>query len=119
MTASIASSVTDRPATHRQRSTARRRRRSIALVCLGPLPIPEVQLKDFLQEQQQPAEDGRIAEERQAREVALQRIVLLPEAMKDRGRGDGEDDKAPDADGGMPARLDQRAAGELERDADP
>src|SRR5438105_1772408 len=39
--------------------------------------------------------------------------------MKDRGSADREDDKAADADRGMPVELDERAAAELQRNAEP
>src|SRR5207237_7106959 len=74
---------------------------------------------DVLEQEQQAAEEGGVAEESDARDVALERIALLPEAMEDHRRGDGEDDEAQRADRRMPVERDHRAAGELQHDADP
>jgi PAS domain S-box-containing protein len=71
------------------------------------------------EEQKQAAEHGEVAEEVDAREVALRRVALLPEAMEDRRRRDGEHDQAGDPERRVPVEVDERAARELQRDAEP
>src|SRR6267142_610217 len=71
------------------------------------------------EEQEQPAEDGGVAEQDDPARVALRRVRHAPETVEDRRRHHREKDQAPDADFGVPAGEHERTAGELQRDSDP
>src|SRR6266702_4195715 len=71
------------------------------------------------QEQQQPAQDARVAEQDDPAHVAPCRVPHAPEAVEDRCRCCSEKDQAINTDHGVPVGKQQRAAGELQRDADP
>src|SRR5579859_6735751 len=72
-----------------------------------------------LQEQQQPAQQSRVAEQCQAAVVPFHRVDHVPETVEDGGRGDGERDQAVDPGFRVPTGKQQRATGELQSDADP
>src|SRR5258705_3605191 len=80
---------------------------------IGPLST------NVLQEEQQPAEDGGVAEQDDAAQVALRRVRIAPETVENRRRRHGKQDQAIDPDFGVPAGKEQRAAGELQDDSDP
>src|SRR6267143_2146979 len=71
------------------------------------------------EEQEQPAEDGGVAEEDDPAQVALRRIPHAPEAVEDRRGCHREQDQAQGANLGVPAGEQQRTAEELQPDAGP
>lgn len=54
------------------------------------------------EQEKQPAQHGDVAEQVDARQVALVRVALQPEAVEDAGRRDGEHDQAERAEPPMP-----------------
>src|SRR5712691_1070914 len=71
------------------------------------------------QEQQQPAQDARVAEQDDPAHVAPRRVLHAPEAVEDRRRRYSEKDQAINTDHGVPVGKQQRAAGELQSDPEP
>src|SRR6266480_1263532 len=71
------------------------------------------------EEQEQPAEDGGVAEQDDPAQVALRRVLHAPETMEDRGGRYREQDEAIDTDFGVPVGKNERTAAELQRDSDP
>lgn len=93
-----------------------RMRGRVTGLCWLLRPAPSVKPGE---KQEQPAEQPRVAQQVDARNVALERVALLPEAMEDGRRRDGEHDQAHHAERRVPVEVDEGAARELQRDAEP
>src|SRR5439155_7269126 len=71
------------------------------------------------EKQEQPAENGGVAEQDDPAQVALRRVLHAPETVEDRGGRNREEVQAIDSDFGVAVGKKERTAAELQRDSDP